>query len=277
MANTPELKHVMNQPGSAIASDEAGGWVDNVQAPSAIKFSETYPLPKEMTLEKIEEVKKAFLDSAERSKKAGYDFIEIHGAHGYLLHEFCSPISNKRTDQYGGSLENRLRLSLEIATALRKTWQGPLFYRVSATDWFEGEERSDDSSELDGGWRFWGMQQTTILATKLRDIGVDLIDVSSGGNYVGQHISVGPSYQVPFSAHLKKQVPGIIIGAVGLITDPKQAEEILENDKADCVFLAREILRNPDFVLEAAQALGVAVQPAVQYERAWTRMLHPKH
>lgn len=265
-----------------------------VQAPSAIKFAESYPLPQEMTLEKIQELKQAFLDAAERCKKAGYDWIEIHGAHGYLIHseldrrdresfadskvDFVSPLSNHRTDQYGGSLENRLRLPLEIATALRQVWDKPLFYRVSATDWFEGAERSDDAQDASNdGWRFWGIEQTTILAQKLRDLGVDLIDVSSGGNYVGQKIPVGPSYQVPFAAHLKQHVPGVLIGAVGLITDAKQAEDILQQGEADVIFLARELLRNPDFVLEAAQELGVSVQAPVQYERAWTRMLKPKH
>lgn len=246
-------------------------------------------MPREASLEYIENLKQAFLDAIERAKQCGFDFIEIHGAHGYLLHCEClalyrsradspafnSPVANHRTDQYGGSLENRIRLSLELAELARKAWNGPLFYRVSATDWIEGEERSDDGSNPEG-WRFWGIEQTTILAKKLGDIGVDLLDVSSGGVSPKQKITIGPGYQVPFAAHIKKNVPGLLIGAVGLITSPGQAEEILQQDKADILFFARELLRDIDFPLKAAEELGAAVQPAVQYARAWTRMVKPK-
>ncbi|KAJ9094046.1 hypothetical protein QFC21_006147 [Naganishia friedmannii] len=265
---------------SSVAHKDVGGWPDNVQAPSAIPFSSTYPVPQEMTAGKIDELKQAFTDAIERCKKAGFDFIEIHGAHGYLLHNYVSPLSNQRKDSYGGSLDNRLRLPLEIAQAAREQWDKPIFYRVSATDWFEGEERCDDAHDKDheghGEWRFWGIQQTTIMAQKLKEMGIDLIDVSSGGNYAGQKIPVGPSYQVPFAAHIKQTVPGLAVGAVGLITESVQANEILENDEADVILLARELLRNVDFPLEVAEKLDIAVQPAVQYARAWTRMLKPK-
>ncbi|KAI5453560.1 hypothetical protein NCC49_005386 [Naganishia albida] len=278
MDANPEYKGIKE--GRSVASKEAGGWPDNVQAPSAIPFSPEYPVPQEMTAAKIEELKQAFKDAVERCKKAGFDFIEIHGAHGYLLHNYVSPLSNHRTDNYGGTLDNRLRLPLEIATAMREQWDKPIFYRVSATDWFEGEERCDDAHDKDheghGEWRFWGIQQTTILAQKLKDIGIDLIDVSSGGNYAGQKIPVGPGYQVPFAAHIKKEVPGLTVGAVGLITESVQANEILESDEADVILLARELLRNVDFPIEVAEKLDIAVQPAVQYARAWTRMLKPK-
>jgi 2,4-dienoyl-CoA reductase-like NADH-dependent reductase (Old Yellow Enzyme family) len=197
---------------------------------------------------------------------------------------------------------------------MRAQWEKPIFYRVSATDWFEGEERCDDQHDKDhaghGEWRFWcvslfflsscsrlilggrGIQQTTILAKQLKEIGIDLIDVSSGGNYAGQKIPVGPGYQVPFAAHIKKEVPGLTVstqppsiasfltppkvGAVGLITESVQANEILESNEADVILLARELLRNVDFPLEVAEKLEIAVQPAVQYARAWTRMLKPR-
>ncbi|GHJ84092.1 hypothetical protein NliqN6_0494 [Naganishia liquefaciens] len=278
MDNDPQYKGIKE--GRSVAAEEVGGWPDNVQAPSAIPFSETYPKPKEMTAAKIDELKKAFADAVERCKKAGFDFIEIHGAHGYLLHNYVSPLSNHRTDTYGGSLPNRLRLPLEIARATRAAWDKPIFYRVSATDWFEGEERCDDDHDKNheghGEWRFWGLQQTTIFAKQLQEIGIDLIDVSSGGNYAGQKIPVGPGYQVPFAAHIKKEVPGLTVGAVGLITESVQANEILESDEADVILLARELLRNVDFPLEVAEKLEIAVQPAVQYARAWTRMLKPR-
>ncbi|WWC70215.1 uncharacterized protein I206_104165 [Kwoniella pini CBS 10737] len=258
--------------GGDVVGEENGGWPNNVQAPSAISFNEgKYPNPVEISAEYIENLKKAFLEATDRCKKIGFDFIEIHGAHGYLLHEFVDPISNKRTDSYGGSLEDRLRLPLEIAELIREKWEKPLFYRLSATDWLEedlGSEKTDN-----GDWAWWGIEQTTILTQKLADLGVDLIDVSSGGNDLRQKVKVGPSYQLPFAEHVKQNVKNVLVGSVGIITEPEQANDIIEQDKSDVVFLAREVLRNIDFPLQAALELGAAVSPAVQYERAWTRML----
>lgn len=230
-------------------------------------------MPKEATLEYLESIKQAYKDATIRCQKVGFDFIEIHGAHGYFLHNFYSPLSNTRTDKYGGSFENRIRLGLEIATVVRENWEKPLLYRVSATDWLENVEGPEKNAN--GEWAWWGLEQTTMYAEKLRDVGVDLLDVSSGGNDPRGEYKIGPGYQVDFAEHIKKNVPGLLIGAVGLITNAKQAEEILEKGQADVVLFGREILRNIDFPLTAAQELGVAANPAGQYERAWSRMLAP--
>jgi 2,4-dienoyl-CoA reductase-like NADH-dependent reductase (Old Yellow Enzyme family) len=182
-----------------------------------------------------------------------------------------SPLSNKRTDEYGGSFENRTRLALDIVKAVRAVWDKPLFFRISATEWAEptlGPEQ-DESGE----WKWWGIKQTQLIVPLLKDAGIDLLDVSSGGNYAGQKIDVGPGYQVPFAAAVKQVQPDLLLGSVGLITDPKQAETILKEGKADVVFMARELLRRVDFPLIAAEELGAVVKPADQYERAWTRML----
>lgn len=264
--------------GGCTATEENGGWPNGVMAPSSISYQDgNFPKPVEADAAYLDNLKKAYLDAVERCKVIGFDFIEIHGAHGYLFHEFTSPLTNKRTDSYGGSLENRLRLPLEVTKVIRDAWDKPLFYRVSASDWLdgvEGPERAHAGQKEEYGW--WGIEQTTIFAEKLRDIGIDLLDVSSGGNDSRQQIDVGPKYQVPFAAHVKKHVPNLLIGAVGLITTPQEAEGVLQNGEADVVFFARQILRDIDFPLEAAQELGVAVAPAVQYERAWTRMLTKK-
>ncbi|WWC94179.1 hypothetical protein V866_001018 [Kwoniella sp. B9012] len=258
--------------GGDVVGEENGGWPNNVQAPSAISFNPgKYADPVEITTEYINNLKKAYADATERCKKIGFDFIEIHGAHGYLLHEFVDPVSNKRTDSYGGSLDNRIRLPLELAQLLREKWDKPLFYRVSATDWLD-EEFGAEKGE-NGDWAWWGIDQTTYLTQKLADLGVDLIDVSSGGNDLKGKVKVGPSYQLPFAEHIKQNVSNILVGAVGIITESAQANDIIEEGKADVVFLAREVLRDIDFPLKAALELGAAVSPAVQYERAWTRML----
>ncbi|WWC89309.1 uncharacterized protein L201_004230 [Kwoniella dendrophila CBS 6074] len=258
--------------GGVVVGEENGGWPNNVQAPSAISFNQgNYANPVEITAEYIENLKKAFSDAVDRCKKIGFDYIEIHGAHGYLIHEFVDPLSNKRTDSYGGSLDNRIRLPLELAKLIREKWDKPLFYRVSATDWLE-EELGPEKNKNDE-WAWWGIEQTTILTQKLADIGVDLIDVSSGGNDLRQKVKVGPSYQLPYAEHLKKNVSNILVGTVGIITDPHQANDILEDGKADVILCARQALRDIDFPLEAALELGAAVSPAVQYERAWTRMV----
>ncbi|KAL7416765.1 NADH:flavin oxidoreductase/NADH oxidase [Mrakia frigida] len=241
---------------------ENNGWPD-VFAPSAIPFSEDYPEPIEASEKYLVDLVSAYRDAVRRCKEIGYDFIEIHGAHGYLLHSFNSPISNQRTDKYGGSLENRIRLSLEVTKAVREEWSLPLFYRLSATDWAEGEEKDEKTGE----WRYWGLEQSLVLVGELQKLGVDLIDTSSGGNYNKQKIPVGPSYQVPFAAALKKTFPEVLIGAVGLLTTATQIEDVLQSGKADVAFLARELLRNIDFPLEAAEELGVVVKAPVQNER----------
>ncbi|CAE6463736.1 hypothetical protein ACGC1H_005364 [Rhizoctonia solani] len=257
-----------------VAVEEQNGWPTQVVGPSTIPFGSNYARPKAMTLEDIDALEKAYLDAVERCKQIGFDFVEIHGAHGYLLHSFCSPLSNNRTDIYGGSLENRLRLPLRIVRAVRQAWgnEKPLFYRVSASDWAEGPEQ-----DASGEWKSWGIEQTVELAKRLHAEGVDLVDTSSGGNWQAQKIPVGPMYQVPFAERIKREVPELVVGSVGLITSPQQAEGILQDGKADVVMLGRELLRHVDFPIYAAQELGVVVKPANQYERAWTRMMKPKN
>ncbi|KAG9314036.1 hypothetical protein JVU11DRAFT_4815 [Chiua virens] len=268
-----------------VAQKEENGWPDNgeshifcvftlsidtsVYGPSEIQFSDVYPHPKAMSEEDIQRVEDAFLDAVERCRKAGFDFIEIHAAHGYVLHEFLSPLSNNRTDAYGGSLENRMRSSLRLVKRVREAWADkPLFVRISAMEWAEGPEKGDD-----GEWKQWGIEQSKIFVGELKSLGVDLIDTSTGGNWLRQKIPLSHGYQVPFAAELKAAHPDIPIGAVGLLTDPAEIESYLKDGKCDVVFLARELLRNPHFTLTAARALGVAVKPAAQYERAWPDML----
>ncbi|KAF8313801.1 FMN-linked oxidoreductase [Clavulina sp. PMI_390] len=260
--------------GSGVATVEVGGWPDDVLAPSEIAFAATYARPKAMTEEQIEEVIHAFEMAALRAKTAGFDFIELHGAHGYLIHQFCSPLSNKRDDQWGGSLENRLRLPIAIMKRVRAAWgpEKPVFYRVSATDWAKGPEQDPSTQE----WLQWGLVQTTHLTQALQsspESSIDLLDVSSGGLWASQKISLGPGYQVFLGEYVKKALPELLVTSVGLITDAKQAEEIVSVKGLDAIWLARELLRNVDFPLKAAEELGVAVKPAAQYERAWTRML----
>jgi 2,4-dienoyl-CoA reductase-like NADH-dependent reductase (Old Yellow Enzyme family) len=229
-----------------------GGW--KTFAPSAIAFKEDEEAPEALTIEGIQKVINDFKAAAQRALKVGYKVIEIHAAHGYLINEFLSPLSNYRKDEYGGSFENRIRLLLEIAAAIKNIWPDdlPLFIRISATDWAEGGWTDDESVQL-----------AAILKTK----GVDLIDCSSGGLAYNVKIPAGPGYQVPFAEKIKKQT-GILTGAVGLITNAKQAEEILLNDRADLILLARESLRDPYFPLHAAKELGDDIAWPKQYERA---------
>lgn len=252
---------------------ELGGWPGKVYGPSAIKWSDDYPEVTEITLEGIQTVKDAFVAAAKRCKEIGFDFIELHGAHGYLMNEFMSPVSNHRTDQYGGSLANRMRLPLEITQAVRAVWDKPLFFRISATEWAE-HELGPEKDESSGEYKWWGIEQTNILAGELKNAGVDLLDVSSGGNYSKQKITVGPAYQAPFAEAVKKAHPDLLVGTVGLITEPQQAEDLLQQGKGDVVYLARELLRRVDFPLIAASELGAVVKPANQYQLAWRRMLH---
>ncbi|MEJ7588739.1 MAG: NADH:flavin oxidoreductase/NADH oxidase [Ferruginibacter sp.] len=237
--------------GGSLAPEE-GAW--QTLAPGEIAFKEGEPSPKEMDIADIEQLIADFIHAAERSVKAGYKVIEIHAAHGYLLNEFLSPLSNQRTDDYGGSFDKRARLLLEIVTATRKViGEGlPLFVRISATDWVPGGFTGDDSVKL---------------AELLKRNGVDLVDCSSGGNSPAQKIPVGPMYQVQFAEKIKRET-GIMTGAVGLITTAFEAEDILTNQSADLVILARQFLRDPYFPLHAAKELGVDVQWPVQYDRA---------
>jgi 2,4-dienoyl-CoA reductase-like NADH-dependent reductase (Old Yellow Enzyme family) len=231
---------------------EHGGWV--TVAPSAIPFSDTYPTPVALTKEGINKVIADFTAAAERSLKAGFKVIEIHAAHGYLLHQFLSPLSNHRTDEYGGSFENRIRLLLEVIDSVKTAWPDdlPLFVRISATDWAEGG---------------WNPDESVQLAHLLKEKGVDLLDVSSGGLAAHQHIPVGPAYQLPFASRIRKET-GILTGTVGLITNSLQAETILVNGDADMIIMAREILRNPYFPLQAAHELKDKINWPIQYERA---------
>jgi 2,4-dienoyl-CoA reductase-like NADH-dependent reductase (Old Yellow Enzyme family) len=230
-----------------------GGW--EIVGPSALPFDTGYQTPRALSLPDIEEIIAAFRRAAERALAAGFEFVEIHGAHGYLLHEFLSPLSNIRTDEFGGSLENRMRLALRITQSVREVWPArlPLFFRISATDWQEGG---------------WDLEQSIKLARQLKLFGVDVIDVSSGGNLPHAKIPIGPGYQVPFSESIRKQAE-IPTTALGMITDPLQAETILSTDQADLVVLARELLRDPYWPRRAAQQMNFKLTPPVQYQRAW--------
>jgi 2,4-dienoyl-CoA reductase-like NADH-dependent reductase (Old Yellow Enzyme family) len=241
--------------GEGAVRPEQGGW--EPIAPSAIPFSGTYPVPRAMTAAELEMVCAQFAAAAHRAALAGFEVVEIHMAHGYLLHEFLSPLANRRTDSYGGSLENRMRFPLQVAGAVRDAWPAhlPLFVRISATDWTEGG---------------WDLESSVDLARRLKGIGVDLVDCSSGGLVPNARVPVGPGYQVPFAAAIRSGA-GIATGAVGMITDPAQAEQILATGQADAVLLAREMLRDPYWPLRAARALGVEGPWPVQYLRAKPR------
>jgi len=255
-----------------VALEDEGGWPNDVYGPSDIPFAAGYAKPRAMTKDDIQRVEDAWIAAVERCKKAGFDFIEIHAAHGYLITSFLSPLSNNRTDEYGGqSLENRMRWPLRLIKKVREAWPDkPLFVRISGTEW-AGDER-----DKQGNWISWGIEQSKILVAEMQKIGVDLIDVSSGGNYHKQEIPVGPGYQVPLADDIKKAHPEIKVSTVGLIFDGKQGNRYLEEGKADVVFIARELLRDPHFVLRAAMELGTPVGSAGQYERAWTRLWQPR-
>jgi 2,4-dienoyl-CoA reductase-like NADH-dependent reductase (Old Yellow Enzyme family) len=229
-----------------------GGW--KTVAPSALPFVPENELPEALSTSGIQKVIDDYVSAAKRSLLCGFKVIEIHAAHGYLLHQFYSPLSNHRTDEYGGSFENRVRLTIEVCQAVRRVWpeELPLFIRVSATDWTEGG---------------WSPEDTVELARLLKKEGVDLVDCSSGANVPNAKIPASPGYQVPFAEKVKQQA-GILSGAVGLILSPQQAEKILEDGQADMVFLARELLRHPNFPLWAAHELGDEIDWPVQYLRA---------
>ena len=240
--------------GNRLLTPAEGGWTP-VFGPSAIPYADSYGMPTELDEVGIKRVVAAFRAAAERSLAAGFELVEIHGAHGYLLHSFASTHSNHRTDAYGGSFENRTRLYREVTSAVREVWPErlPLFVRISSTDWAEGA---------------WDIEQSIELSRALKELGVDLIDCSSGGNVNGAKIPAGPGYQLPFAEAIRTQV-GIPTGAVGFISDPIQAESIIASGQADIVLLARGNLRNPYWPQLAAKELGVEIKAPVQYVRAW--------
>ncbi|KAK4996401.1 NADH-dependent flavin oxidoreductase [Elasticomyces elasticus] len=245
-----------------VAGKELNGWPDNVYGPSAIQWNDKHAQPKEMTLEDIENFKQAYKAAVERALKCGFDAIEIHNAHGYLLQSFLSPVSNHRTDKYGGSFENRTRLTLEIVDLCRSIIPKdmPLFLRISATDWLE--EQSDIKES-------WTGDDTVRLAPLLAEHGVDLLDVSSGGNHPAQHPHVGPSYQAPFAIAVKKAVGDkMAVATVGSITGGKQANELLEGKDGepglDLIVCGRMFQKNPGLVWAFAEELGVEIQLANQ-------------
>lgn len=238
--------------GGKLLNDNEGGW--ETVAPSPLAFSVSDKTPLALDKHGIEKVISDFKIATFRALKADFKVVEIHAAHGYLIHQFLSPLSNLRTDEYGGSFENRIRLLLEITTAIKTVWpkELPLFVRISATDWVEGG---------------WNIDESVKLSSILKNEGVDLIDFSSGGAVAHAKIPVAPGYQVPFSERIKKEA-NIQTGAVGLITDVEQAETILQNEQADIILIAREALRDPRFALNAAKKLGDSTEWPQQYKRA---------
>jgi len=240
--------------GGKLAPHSEGGW-EEIYAPSPLRFAEGYGDPIELDRAGIQRVIDAFTEGARRSLVAGFKVVEIHGAHGYLVHQFLSPLSNQRTDEYGGTLENRMRFALEASAAVREVWPDelPVLFRISASDWAEGG---------------WDVEQSVELCRRLKDLGIDLIDVSSGGAVPHAKIEIGPGYQVPFAERIRKE-SGMATGAVGMITEPAQAEEIVSSGKADMVFLARELLRDPYWPRRAAKELGASIEAPKQYARAW--------
>lgn len=247
-----KASHTSPWKGNRPLKQEEGAWT--TLAPSAISFKEDDPLPKAMSIENIEQLKKDFRDATIRALTAGFKVIELHVAHGYLLNEFLSPLSNHRTDSYGGSFENRVRVLLEVVDIVRSVFTEalPLFIRISATEWVEGG---------------WSIEDSVQLAKLLKDRAVDVIDCSSGGNTHSQKITVKPLYQVPFAERIRKEA-GIPTAAVGMITTAEQCEDILQRKQADLVTMARQLLRDPYFPLHAAQKLNADIPWPVQYERA---------
>ncbi len=234
-----------------------GAWL--TVAPSALPFDSGWHTPQALDAAGIEAVVADFRAAARRAMTAGFELIELHAAHGYLLHQFLSPLSNQRSDEYGGSFDNRTRIVREIVTAVRQVWPAelPLWLRISATDWAPAD-----------GPHGWDIEQSVQLAQQLKPLGVDLIDVSSGGLLPHVQIPLRPGYQVPFAARIRREA-GIATGAVGLITEAAQAAAIVANDEADVVLIARESLRDPYFPRRAAQLLGAKIDAPVQYLRAW--------
>jgi 2,4-dienoyl-CoA reductase-like NADH-dependent reductase (Old Yellow Enzyme family) len=241
--------------GDGAIPAEAGGW--QTVAPSAIPFRPADPVPAELSVAEIRVIVGAFAQAARRAREAGFEVVEIHSAHGYLLHQFLSPLSNHRTDEYGGSFDARTRMVREVAGAVRAAWPDtlPLFLRISATDWMEGG---------------WNLDESVELGKRLRECGVDLVDCSSGGASPEARIPAAPGYQVGFAERIRREA-GILTGAVGLITEPEQADNIIRGGQADLVLLAREFLRSPYWPLHAARKLGREAEVPRQYLRGFPR------
>ena len=239
--------------GDAVVPESEGGW--QTVAPSPIPFRPQEPAPAELTTSEIRAIVEAFAAAARRALSAGFQVVEIHAAHGYLIDEFLSPLTNHRADEYGGSFDGRIRLALEVAAAVRAAWPDslPLFMRISAIDWVE-----------DG----WQLQDSVELARRLRPLGVHLMDCSSGGVVPHAKKQIGPAYQTPFAERIRRE-SGILTGAVGMITEPHQADGIIRAGQADIVLLAREFLRDPYWPLHAAKALGASAGVPKQYRRAF--------
>ena len=238
--------------GAGLVPPEEGGW--QVVGPTTAPFADNYPTPRALTRDDIERIVDAFRRAAYRARRVGFDVAEVHAAHGYLIHEFLSPLSNTRTDEYGGSFENRIRLCLDVVKAVREIWPDdlPVFVRLSTTDWTEGG---------------WDVDQSIELARRLGALGVDLIDCSSGGNVSHAKIPLSPGYQVPNAERIKASA-AIATGAVGLITTPAEADAVVRGGQADLVLLAREMLRDPYWPLRAARELGQTIEWPAQYLRA---------
>jgi len=238
--------------GGKLLDELTGGWTP--LAPSPVKFDESYAEPREITPHDLEEILEQFVRAARLAVDAGFQVIELHAAHGYLLHEFLSPLSNFREDEYGGDLENRMRFPLQVAHAVRDTVPPdlPVFVRISATDWAEGG---------------WDLEQSVVFARRLKEIGIDLVDCSSGGLVPHAKVEVGPAYQAPFARRIREEV-GIATGAVGMINAPEQANELIENGTADAILIARAMLRDPYWALHAAKVLGQPIDWPPQYQRA---------
>jgi 2,4-dienoyl-CoA reductase-like NADH-dependent reductase (Old Yellow Enzyme family) len=241
--------------GGGAVPPEQGGW--QPVGPTAEPFAPGYPVPRALTEDEIAQIVGAFADAARRALAAGFEVVEVHAAHGYLLHEFLSPLSNTRTDRYGGSFDSRIRLTLEVVEAVRRVWPErlPLFVRISSTDWTPGG---------------WDVGDSVQLARRLKPLGVDVIDCSSGGNVATAKIPIGPGYQVPFAERIRREAD-IATGAVGMITTAPQADQIVRSGQADCVLLARELLRDPYWPMHAAAQLGHAAAWPAQYLRAAPR------
>ena len=250
-----KASHSLPSEGGSPMGPEQGGW--ETVAPSPIPFEPKGPPPVQLGRSEIQAIVAAFAAAARRALAAGFELVEIHGAHGYLLNEFLSPLSNQRSDEYGGKFEGRMRFVLEVAEAVRGVWpEGlPVFVRLSVTDWVEGG---------------WTIEESVQLAARLRVLGIDLVDCSSGGNAPDAVIPAVPGYQVPFAERIRREA-GILTGAVGLITKPEQADEIIRSGKADLVLLARESLRDPYWPLHAALTLGHRPDVPIQYRRAFPR------
>jgi 2,4-dienoyl-CoA reductase-like NADH-dependent reductase (Old Yellow Enzyme family) len=253
--------------GEHLLQPSEGGW--QPIAPSALAFSPTYAVPAALDQAGIDAVIEAFRQATHRAFTAGFDLVEIHAAHGYLIHQFLSPLANQRTDAYGGSFENRTRLALQVVDAVRAAWPDhlPLSVRISATDWAETTGVPGDGSSSLGWHGGWNIDESVQLAKLFRTHGVDLVDVSSGGMIPNAKIPLGPGYQVEFASRIRREAE-IPTAAVGLITDPAQANAIIANSEADLVLFAREMLRDPYWPVHAATALGEPASWPPQYLRA---------